>query len=150
MANKIANISLGRFVHYCTLPAANDALILIPIETTGLESDAAIVDHDTVSAMLAAANNEQTNQARKAISSGITITIDDTNERVDVDIPTQTYTAWNGNAVSKMCIAYDPDTTGGTDADLVPISYHDFVVDPDGTDVNADPAAAGFARAAAA
>ena len=39
------------------------------------------------------------------------------------------------------------DTTAGTDANIVPLTMHDFVVTPDGSDITAQIAAAGFYRA---
>lgn len=147
MADVVANIALGRVVHYCTLPAAADALIVIPLETAGLVADATLKDYDDVAAMLAGATNEQTTIGRKNISASVTVTIDDVSEWVDVDIPDQTWTGAAGNPVSKLCVAYDADTGAGTDANVVPLTYHDFVVTPDGSDLTAQIAVAGFFRA---
>lgn len=136
MADFVFNIAKGKVAYYSTLPAANDALIVIPIESSGVESDATLRDYDTVSALLAAANNEQSTMGRKTITS-VTVTVDDANDRVDVDIADQVWTAATGNALSDLLIAYDPDTTGGTDADLIPLTWHDFSITPDGSDVTA-------------
>jgi hypothetical protein len=122
--------------YYATLPAANDALIVIPIEASGVEADAVIRDYDDVAALLAATNNEQSTMGRKTITS-VTVTVDDTNDRVDVDIADITWTAATGNAISDLLIAYDPDTTGGTDSSLIPLTWHDFSITPDGSDVTA-------------
>lgn len=135
MANFVFNIAKGKVAHYATLPAANDALILVPLETTGLEADATLKDYDTLSALLAGSSNEQTTMGRKTISAGVTVTPDDTNDRQDADFGDQTYTAATGNPISKFVVCYDPDTTGGTDADLIPLTAHDFVATPDGLDI---------------
>ena len=128
---------------------ANSRLIVVPIETTGIEADAALKDHDTLSALLAGTSNEQTTMGRKTVAAAdITITVDDTNERLDIDIADITWTGATGNAISALVICYDPDNTTGTDADLIPLTKHDFVVTPDGSDVVAQIAAAGFYRAA--
>lgn len=148
MANEVCNISLGRFVHYSTLPLTNDAIIVVPIETAGLEADGTLNNYDDLLTLLAASNNEQTTLGRKTVTSGVTVTIDDTNDWVDVDMPDQTYTAGTGNAISKLLLCYDNDTTGGTDSNIIPMTYHDFVITPDGSDIVAQIAAAGFARAA--
>lgn len=134
MSDFVFNIAKGKVAQLATLPNANDALIVIPIEATGVESDATLRDYDTVSALLAAATNEQTTMGRKTITS-VTVTVDDTNDRVDVDIADQTWTAATGNAISDLLIAYDPDTTGGTDADLIPLTFHDFPETPTGSDI---------------
>lgn len=148
MANFVFNISKGRFVHYCTMPETNDGIIVVPIEASGVEADATLKDYDTLAALLAAANNEQTTMGRKTIAGGsVTVTVDDTNERVDVDAPDQTWTAATGNAISDVLFGYDPDTTGGTDTAIIPMTWHDFSVTPDGSDIVLQVAAAGFGRA---
>jgi hypothetical protein len=132
----VFNIAKGSVAYYATLPAANDALIVIPIESSGVEADATVIDYDTVAAILAATTNEQSTMGRKTITSA-SVTVDDTNNRVDVDIADQVWTGATGNAISDLLIAYDPDTTGGTDADLIPLTWHDFSITPDGSDVTA-------------
>jgi hypothetical protein len=52
-----------------------------------------------------------------------------------------------GDGWSKLVIAYDNDTTGGTDSNLIPLTAHDFVVVPDGSDITAQISATGFYRA---
>jgi hypothetical protein len=132
----VFNVALGRVAYYATLPAANDALLVIPIESSGVESDATIKDYDTVADLLAASNNEQSTMGRKTITS-VTVTVDDANNRTDVDFDDVVWTAATGNAISDLLLAYDPDTTGGTDADLIPLTWHDFAITPDGSDVTA-------------
>jgi hypothetical protein len=44
-------------------------------------------------------------------------------------------------------VCYDSDTAAGTDANIVPLTQHDFVLVPDGSDITASIAAAGFYRA---
>lgn len=89
-----------------------------------------------MSALLAGATNEQTTAGRKTITS-VTVTVDDTNDRVDIDFADQTWTALTGNAIGALLVAYDPDTTGGTDSTLVPLTKHDWAITPDGSDVTA-------------
>jgi hypothetical protein len=151
-ADWVFNISAGRFVHYSTLPAAADALIIWLIVLAGVQADATLRDHDDLLALLAATNDEATftNYARKSITS-VTVTVDDTNERADVDIADQTWTSAGGatnNTLSDLEIGYDGDTGTGTDANIVPMTNHDFAVTTDGSDLTAQIAAAGFGRAA--
>src|SRR5689334_4997589 len=104
MANFVFNIAKGKVAYYASLPAANDALIVVPIETTGIESDATLIDYDNLSVLLAASNNEQTTMGRKTASS-VTSTVDDTNDRVDADFADVTWTAVAaGNAISKLIV----------------------------------------------
>jgi hypothetical protein len=136
MANLTFNVALGRVAAYASLPATNDALIAVPIETSGIVSDATMRDYDDLNALLGGASNEQSTMGRKTLAS-VTVTVDDTNDRVAVDCADITWTAASGNAISAIVICYDPDTTGGTDADLIPLTKHDFTLTPDGSDVTA-------------
>lgn len=147
MANIVFNIALGRLAYYASLPATNDALIMVPIETSGIVSDATMRDYDDLNALLGGASNEQTTMGRKTLAS-VTATVDDTNDRVNIDCADVTWTAATGNAISAVVICYDPDTTGGTDADLIPLTKHDVTMTPDGSDFTLT--IADFARASSA
>jgi Flp pilus assembly protein TadG len=132
----VFNIALGKVKYYAELPAANDGLIAVPIETTGIVSDATMRDYADLSTLLAGASNEQTTMGRKTLAS-VTVTVDNTNDRVSVDCADITWTAATGNAISAIVICYDPDTTTGTDSDLIPLVKCDFPITPDGSDVTA-------------
>lgn len=142
----IPNIAKGRFVELCKLGAANDALIAIPLESSGLEADSTLIDYDDVAALLAAANNEQTTMGRKTLT-GVTVTVDDTNNRHGVDCDDVTWPAATGNAVGAILFAYDYDTTSGTDSTLIPVFIDAFVVTPSGSTITYQVNASGFARA---
>jgi hypothetical protein len=146
MADVVFNIAKGRVAELAALGAANDALIAVPIETTGIESDATLIDYDNLSVLLAAANNEQSTMGRKTLAS-VTVTVDDTNNRTDVDAADIVWTAASGNAVSALVICYDGDTTGGADTALVPLVKLDFAATPAGGDITFAFNAAGFFRA---
>lgn len=152
MADGVFNIAKGRAAYYATLPATNDALLVVLLKATGLEADDTLNNYDDLAALLAAANDEAdfTNYSRKTLAS-VTLTVDDTNNRADADAADFTYTAAGGatnNSVGKALIVYDPDTTGGTDSSIIPLTYHDCVFTTDGTDQLIQLAAAGFYRAA--
>lgn len=146
MADFVFNIAKGKFGYYAGLPATNDALIVVPIEATGLETDSTLKDYDTLSTLLAGSSNEQTTMGRKTAGS-VTWTVNDTSDIATLDIADITWTAAAGNGVGALVVCYDPDTTGGTDADLIPISKHTFAVTPDGSDLTAQIDAAGIAVA---
>ncbi|MFJ8992624.1 hypothetical protein ACIRQH_19785 [Streptomyces sp. NPDC102279] len=133
MANIVFNISLGRLAYYAGLPLTNDALIMVPIETSGIVNDATMRDYDDLSTLLAGASNEQTTMGRKTLAS-VTSAVDDTNDRWNIDSADITWTAASGNAISAVVICYDPDTTTGTDSDLIPLTKHDVTMTPDGSD----------------
>lgn len=156
MADFVFNIAKGRAAEFYWRvendDGADSALIVLVLATSGLESDATLMDKETVSALVSGATNEVTNSgyARKVLTQAdlAAFAADHTNNRVDIDIPDQTWTAVAaGDGWSKLVIAYDPDTTGGTDANIIPMTAHDFVITPDGSDIVAQIAATGFFRA---
>ena len=142
MANITFNISKGQIVEIYRRVKGNDpansAIILVPIETTGLETDAVLIDVDTLTALIAGTTNEQTTMGRKTLTDVELAALpapDDTNDRYDVSLPTVTWTAATGNAISKIAVCYDSDTTAGTDANIVPLTMFDFVQTPSGADI---------------
>jgi hypothetical protein len=144
MANIVFNAAKGRIVELYNRVKSNDpanaAFVIIPIETTGLEADATLVDADTVAAVLAGTTNEQTTMGRKILTDADLAALpapDDTNDRYSLNLPNVTWTAASGNNVSKLLVAYDPDTTGGTDANLIPCTLFDWVMSPTGGDLTA-------------
>lgn len=142
----VMNIAKGALAHYARLTQANDALIAIPLELTGIEADSVLEDYDTVAALLAGATNEQTTMGRKTMT-GVAVTVDDTNNRVDVDADDVVFPGATGNDTSRILLALDPDTTGGTDSDLIPLFLDVFTTDPSGGDITYQVAASGFFRA---
>lgn len=156
MANQVFNIALGRVAELYNRVDSNDptnsALVILILATSGIESDATLKDLDTVTALVAGTTNEVTNSgyARKVLTDAdiVAFAPDDANDRVDLDIPDQTWTGVAaGDGWNDLVVAYDNDTIGGTDANIVPMTMHDFVVTPDGSDITAQIAAAGFYRA---
>ena len=151
MANFVANLVKGKVRFYTELPAANDGLVLVLGKFTGMETDATLKDYDTLAAVFAAANDEAdfTGYARKAVVPSAA-TIDDANDRVDVDaadVSAYTNTGGASQRTGKAIIAYDPDTTAGTDADLIPLLWYDCDITFDiGVATTLPFNAAGFAR----
>jgi hypothetical protein len=141
------NIAKGKAAYLAGLPAANDALKAIPIETSGIVSDATMRDYDDLATLLAGASNEQTTMGRKTCAS-VTVTVDDTNDWVLIDCADITWTAATGNAISAIVIVYDPDTTSPTDANMIPLAKLDCVVTPAGGDITYQVASGGFYKAA--
>lgn len=156
MADFVFNIAKGRVGSYVQQvkdgSPADSRLVVVPIETTNIEADAALKDHNDLSALLAGSSNEQTTMGRKYVVAGdITLTVDDTNERLDIDMSDITWAGATGNAISALVVCYIPDgnATGGVSADtaVIPLTKHDFVVTPDGSDIVAQINSAGFFRA---
>jgi len=152
MADFVFNIAKGYVAEFCNRVNTNDptnsAIIVVPINATA--TDATMKDYDTLSALLGDANVTEctgSNWARKVITT-ISITVDDTtNDRVECDIADQTWTAVAAsNDSTDLVFCYDSDTTGGTDANIIPLTCHDFAITTDGSDVTAQ--IADFFRAA--
>lgn len=156
MADLCFNIAKGRVAELYNRVDSNDpansALIIVILATAGIESDATLRDKDTLADVVSGTTNEVTNAgyARKTLTDAdlVAFAPDDTNDRVDLDIPDQTWTAVAaGDGWNDFVVCYDSDTTAGTDANIVPLTLHDFVLTPDGSDVTAQISASGFFRA---
>ena len=122
------------------------------LSQTGIETDAVLKDKDTFADVLSGTTDEVTNTgyARKILTEAniVAFAPDDVNDRVDLTIPNQTWTAVAaGSNWSDIVIGYDNDTTTGTDANIIPLTQHDFVVTPDGSDITAQVSSSGFYRA---
>lgn len=153
MADFVFNIAKGKVAEYAERVLANDptdsALIVVVLALSGLESDAVLKDKDTLAAVLSGATNEVTNTgyARKTVTNP-TVTVDDTNDRTNVDMGDQTWAAVDeGDVWAKALICYDGDTAGGTDANIIPLVALDFAVTPDGSEVKLQFNSNGFFRA---
>lgn len=154
MSDLVFNIAKGRVGYYASLPAANDALIAVPIMTTGIVSDATMRDYADLSTLLAGASDEQTTMGRKVLGS-VTSAVDNTNDKWVADAADITWSGASGSAVSAIVICYSPDTTSGAggltagayDSNLIPLVKLDFVVTPSGSDITAVFNAAGFFNA---
>lgn len=142
MANIVFNIALGRVVELYNRVKSNDpansALILVPIETSGLEADSVLRDAATLAAVLAGTTNEQTTMGRKTLTDAELATLpspDNTNDRYDISLPTVQWVSATGNAISKILVCYDADTTAGTDTNIIPLTMFDFPQTPSGSTI---------------
>ena len=157
MADGVFNIAKGRVNEYVNRVDSNDptnsALIVVLLKAS--EADATLEDYDDLNALLGAAGNTEadfTNYARKTLTDTDVAnpTPDDTNNRQDADCPDQTWTSAGGasnNTLTKLVICYDGDTGAGTDANIIPLTHHDFATTTDGSDLTAQINASGFYRA---
>lgn len=158
MANLTFNIALGRVAEFYNRVDAGDpadARLLVVAINAGAATDATIRRYDTLAALLGDVDvAEVTNSgyARKTLAAAdIAYAPDDVNDRVDLDIPDQTWTtvAAVGGAWTDLVVCYIPDGVPvvGADSTVIPLTLHDFAVTPDGTNITAQIAAAGFFRA---
>lgn len=160
MADGVFNIAKGQPVEYYRRiknnDPANSAFIVVLLKAA--EADATLEDYDDLSALLLAAGNTEadftgSNYTRKTVTDVELVALpapDDTNNRYDLDIPDQTWASAGGtasNTLVKLLVCYDSDTTGGTDANIIPLTHHDFAATTDGSDLTAQ-FPNGFFRAA--
>lgn len=157
MADFVYNIAKGRVAELYNRvdlnDPANSALVIAVLATSGIETDAVLRDKDTFANVVSGTTNEvtNTNYARKVLTDAdiVAMAPDNVNDRMDIDIPDQTFTGIAaGDGWGDVVINYDNDTTGGTDANLVPLTQHDFPMTPDGSDITIQVNSAGFFRAA--
>jgi hypothetical protein len=141
MADFMFNIAKGAFVEKFRDSAANGGVLLL----IAADTDDAMRDTDTLAALLATSADEATDgsYARKTGLTG-SITVDDTNNRVDVDLPDQTFSALAGADITDAVIFYQESAA---DSGRIPLTCHDFVIEVDGSDVTMQLNASGFARA---
>lgn len=145
MANGVFNISKGAFVEKVRDATTNVLVLLLKAN----EAEATLVDRTDIADLLVEAGNTEadfTNYARKTGLTG-TVTVDDTNNWVDVDFADQTWTSAGGatnNTLTKAIVAYEE---AAADATRIPMTHHDFAATTDGSDLTLQVAAAGFARA---
>ncbi len=143
MADYTFNIAKGRpaafYERVKSNDPANSALVLIPLSAQGSEAEAQ--DYDTVSAVLGGASDERTSGgwARAILTDSELAAFpapNDTANRMDLAVPVHSFGFIpTGNDVVALLIAYDPDTTGGTDTNLVPICSNTFAITTNGNEV---------------
>jgi hypothetical protein len=144
-ADFVYNIAKGAVAEMFRDGAANGIVLLLKAAGT----DATQKDFDDLAALIADASVDEadfTNYARKTGLTG-TITVDDTNDRVDVDLADQTWSSAGGaanNTLTDLVVAYQ---NSAADSGRVPLTQHDFAVTTDGSDLTAQFNAAGFYRA---
>ena len=130
-------------------PAGCELVVMAVVST---ETHDAMANTDDFGALLALTNCAEatnTNYARKIlVAADITQTVDDTNNWVDQDITVDP--VWSsvaaGDNWTHLVIGYDPLGTG-VNANIIPLTVHDFSVTPNGGDITAQLAASGYYRA---
>ena len=137
MAAITCNIAKGREVEFynrvLTNDPANSALIMLLL-TTGGNSLSTLQDYDTLAALLAGGNTEVSvgGYARKTLTNAdlAAWAPDDNNNSTSLVLPLQTYAALvAGQTIQYVVVGYDNDTTGGTDANIVPVTVGETLID---------------------
>lgn len=149
MTDILINVAKGRFAEFCNLPAANDAILVVLCRGT-IQADDTINNHVSLASLLAV-NTECTftNYVRKTVTSGVTVTFDNTANSVSVDMADLTWTSAGGpvtgnDTITAAIICYRPDAASA-DSAIVPITKHSLSSTTTGTDFLLALNAAGFA-----
>lgn len=151
MANFVFNIAKGRVAEFYNRVDSNDPatarLVIVPLEASGLEAQANLEDSVSLAEVLDGTTNEQTTLGRKYLTDTelAALAADMVNNRMDVDIPDITWAGGTGNPTGGIVVGYDPNSSA--DSAIIPLTYHDWAMTPDGSDLVAVIAAAGFYRA---
>lgn len=131
MAATIPNIAKGRINEYVNRVDSDDptnaVLVLMLLQGPVVSTLDQFRDFDTFQAILAVETEcNATNYARIILDQADVSppTVDDAGNQQTWDIADQTFTALgNGtnNDIGAAVLGYDPDSTGGTDANIIPI-----------------------------
>jgi hypothetical protein len=142
MANFVFNIAKSRIGTYhenARTGTNGEALVIVVLRAAGLESDAVLIDKDTLADVLSGSTDEATNTGySRIVLSGASVpalVVDDANDRVALDLSDITWSSVQaGDTWAKLLICYRPSTSA-TDAQIIPLSAHDFGRTPDGADI---------------
>ncbi|SET44542.1 hypothetical protein SAMN05216326_12738 [Nitrosomonas marina] len=144
MAQFVFNVAKGKVAAYYERVDNNDpadaAIVILALAQTGIESDAVLKDKETLSDVLAGTTNEVTNAnyARKVLTDAdiVALAPDHVNDKMVCYVPDQTFANITaGDNWSNLVFCYDPDTAGGTDAEIIPLTINAFSKTPDGSDI---------------
>lgn len=137
MADIVFNIAKGRGAElYQRVDAGDPAaarLYVIPI-SAGAVTDATARDVDDFAALITAGVTERTangwNRKTLAAADLAALTVDDTNDRMPCDIADQSWTP-TADAVTDLVICY-ASVGSPTNAQLMPLTMHDWAITPTG------------------
>lgn len=156
MGNLVFVQGLGKVAGWAEAVNFNEptnCAFIISVWNAGAATDATVKDLNTVQDLIDnvdIAEVTNTGYARKTLdqTGGLTAIENEGSDLIDVDCPDQTWTAVAaGTAWTDIAFGFDRDTTAGVDADIQTGTWHDFAVTPDGSDITAQIATAGFFRA---
>lgn len=143
MADIVFNIAKGRVVELYNRVDLGDPstarLFVIPI-SAGAVSDATARDVDTFADLVTAGVTERNANgwSRVTLTAAdlAALAVDDTNDRQPLDLGDLSLGSPTADAVTDLVICYSP-VTSPTNAQLVPLTMHDFAITPDGSAVTA-------------
>lgn len=148
MANQVMNFARGKIGYYAAdalgLSPANSRLTIVVLEAN--EADDTLNNYDDLGTLLGQAGNTEatsTGYSRfEHAAANVTSSVDDTANTakavIDTDDTWSSVSQAASESWTKLLINYDDDNAAGTDANIVPLTHHDFAVTPNGGDITAD------------
>jgi len=144
MADGVCNIAKGRAKEYYDRVKSNDPTgsVLTLILFTGTEADDDIEAFDDIAALLAGTlarptDGSYVDKDLTDVDLAATPAPDDSADDNSYTLPNTTWTALaGGESITRMVVCYD-DTGASADAALIPLTFHDFVLTSNGSDVTA-------------
>jgi hypothetical protein len=142
MGNVVFDFAKGRWIDKCALPVGGDTIIVVLLQSSGLQADATLVTYQYLSQLTAAGNLEATftNYTRSSITGvGITITVNTGTNVTSVSIPSQVWNSAGGatnNALGALLTCYKP-SSGSPDSAIQLLTKHDFVASTTGGNLTA-------------
>lgn len=148
MANQVMNFARGAIGYYHDplrgTVGANARIVLVVLEASQADDD--LNNYDELDALLTHASNTEatsTNYARiELAAAALTWTVDDTGNDaqaiVDADQVWTTVSQLTSEIWDKLLMCYDADNGTGDDSDIIVLSHHDFVVEPNGGNITAN------------
>lgn len=138
MANFVFDYALGRWVNKYSLPVGGDSILVVLLQSSGLQSDATLTGYQYLSQVFSAGNLEATftSYARKVNTTGITVTPGATTTTA---LANQVWTAAGGatnNSLGALLTCYKP-TSISADSSIELLTKHDFVASTTGGNLTA-------------
>lgn len=115
------------------MPLGTDNILVVLLQSTGLQADATLGTYQYLSQLTAAGNTEATftNYARKVLTStNITVSVNTTTHVTTLDITDQVWNAAGGatnNTLGALITGYRP-TSASTDASVLLLTKHDCAI----------------------
>lgn len=143
MADGVFNVGKGHVAEMFRASPNSGILLML----SAAEADSALQDRTDLSDLLGAAGNTEATNTGYSRKTGIavTVTIDQSNDRVDVDMADQTFSSVaSGGTWDKAVFAHERTAS---EAGRIPCTHQDTTITPDGSDITIELNASGFFRA---
>lgn len=132
----------GRFVEKYMLPIGGDNIVVVLLQSSGLQADATLNNYQFLSQLLAGGNLEATftNYSRKVLAAAdLTVTVNTGTGVTTVDAVDQVWSAAGGalnNTMGALVTCYRP-TSGSADSAILLLTKHDYAASTTGGNLTA-------------